>query len=201
MNPKTYQEIIERSPKVAEYAAISGRLRKLAGTIVGAPRRELLAVTRLLEELPEELFRPSMARTYELHRRGLHGSVEKTAEYYGISTTTLKQIMQAMERGGLSVPESRRRRQRIKDGRKKSRSTTKGQGNEATNEGRSNDERIEESIRAIEDAVIALKQKHPDWDSLGVREKIDLLKAETLKQRGAAISSQTLYREWCRDLW
>lgn len=202
MHVKTYQEIVARSPSVAKYAAIPGRLRKLAGTIVGEPHRELLAVAQLLEELPEELFRLSVARMYELHRRGLKGSVAKTAEHYGISAATLKQTMQAMERGGLPVPSSRRRpQQRSKVGEKKPRSALRGQGSEEINEGRSNEERIEESIQAIEDAVVVLRAKHPDWDSLRVRKKIDLLKAETLKQRGAAISSQTLYREWCRDLW
>ena len=107
----------------------------------------------------------------------------------------------APEQNKLSVPASDRRQQRFKGEEKKARPTPKVKGNEATNEGRSNEERIEESRNAVEGAVAALRSQHPDWNSLGVRQKITLLKEKTLKQRGVAISSQTLYREWCRKLW
>ncbi|MEO1299186.1 MAG: hypothetical protein AAFW75_26090, partial [Cyanobacteria bacterium J06636_16] len=178
--------------------------RKLAGTIFGDSRKELLAMAKLLETLPEDLFRPSVARIYELHRQGWQGSINKMAERYDISPTTLKQIMQAMERGGLSIPESKSRRQKRRSSAPKRGSTCpalKGQGNEVTNEGRSNEERIEESIKVVEDAVAALRQEPLDWDALGSCGKIRLLKEETLKRRGAAISQATLYREWCRSLW
>ena len=93
------------------------------------------------------------------------------------------------------------RQQQSKGEEKKSRIAPPTNGNEATNEGRSNEQRIEESRKAVEDAVAALKETYSDWDSLGVRRKIGLLKEKTKEQRGTAISSQTLYREWCRDLW
>lgn len=53
--------------------------------------------------------------------------------------------------------------------------------------------RMEESIRLVEEVVEILRGR-TDWDTLNVRQKIRLLKEETLKIRGTAISSQTLYR-------
>ena len=202
MNPETYQSIIRQSPKVAEYAAVSGRLRQVAGTLAGASRQELLAIASLLEQLPEALFQPRVARMYELHRYGLRqGALGGVAKRYGISPATLKQIMQAMERGGLSVVVSEGRRRRRRSSAQPSPSALKGKGNEVTNEGRSNDARVKESIKVVTDAIAVLRQEHPDWDDFGTRKKIDFLRQETLKCRGAAISSQTLYRDWVRPLW
>jgi hypothetical protein len=70
----------------------------------------------------------------------------------------------------------------------------------AANENRSNEERQEESIALVSEAVAVLRSSH-DWESLGAREKIKLLQIETLKVRGAKISSQTLYQPWIRSLW
>ena len=104
------------------------------------------------------------------------------------------------ERDRLLVPVLHHQQHPQSEG-KKLRPALKAQGNEATNEGRDNEQRIEESAKAVKNAVAALRSQHSDWDSLGVRQKITLLKEKTLKQRGVAISSQTLYREWCRKLW
>lgn len=76
----------------------------------------------------------------------------------------------------------------------------RGEGAEATNADRSNEERQEESIRDVEAAVARLQQEH-DWESLSIRSRIKLLQAETLKTRGAKISTQTLYQPWVRPLW
>jgi hypothetical protein len=59
---------------------------------------------------------------------------------------------------------------------------------------------MEESISLVSSAVVILQQQH-DWESLGARAKIKLLQAETLKVRGARVSSQTLYQPWIRELW
>jgi len=68
------------------------------------------------------------------------------------------------------------------------------------NEDKSNEERRLESIVIVKEAVSALKIQH-DWDSLKVRQKIQLIKEQTLKNQGVSISSQTLYRSWVRSLW
>jgi len=68
------------------------------------------------------------------------------------------------------------------------------------NEDKSNEERRSESIVIVKEAVEALKIQH-DWDSLKVRQKIELIKEQTLKNQGVSISSQTLYRSWVRSLW
>ncbi len=65
---------------------------------------------------------------------------------------------------------------------------------------RSNDERTEESIKAVEDAIKVLKSQY-DWDTLNVPQKIKLMQEESLKKRGVTVSKQTLYRPWIRDLW
>lgn len=74
-------------------------------------------------------------------------------------------------------------------------------GAEVTNEGRSNEERREESIVLIEGIVATLKQQHSDWDSLKVRSKIALIKAEAKKLRQVAVSTQTLYQNEIKPLW
>ena len=68
------------------------------------------------------------------------------------------------------------------------------------NGGRTNEDRVDESIAAVERAVGALRLEH-DWDELPVREKIALLKAKIKQNRGISISNQTLYRDWIRPLW
>ena len=124
---------------------------------------------------------------------------DKLSIFYSFYQRSLEQDKPKQNKPIVTVPA--RHQQPSKGEEKKSRPALKGEGNEATNEGRTNEERIEESMNAVADAVTALKRQHPDWDSLGVRRKIALLKEKTKEQRGTAISSQTLYREWCRDLW
>lgn len=75
-----------------------------------------------------------------------------------------------------------------------------GAGAEATNADRSNEERQEEAIADVSAAVAALSKSH-NWESLGVRSRIKLLQTETLRTRGAKISTQTLYQPWIRGLW
>jgi len=79
-------------------------------------------------------------------------------------------------------------------------SAAPGEGQEATNADRSNDERIQQTIDDVTAAVEKLR-KLDDWESLGVRQRITLIQNETLPTRKAKISSQTLYRPWVRDLW
>jgi hypothetical protein len=75
-----------------------------------------------------------------------------------------------------------------------------GLGPEETNTNADNEERMQEAIKSVKLAVKKLRQEH-DWDTLNTRQKIRLLQQETRAARGTAISSQTLYREWIKDLW
>lgn len=204
MDKSTFEEIVTHAPRLAEYASLSTRIKKMAGTIVGPSRKELLAIAAALETFPDNFFRPSLARVYRLHRKGCGADLKRAAEIYGVSPKTLKQILRAMELGGLSLPESSTayRPRRLSDSpRRDALSGVSGKGPEVANDGRSNEERMEESIRLVTQAVANLKAQHPDWRALGARARIRLLKQETLKIRNAAISTQTLYQEWIKPLW
>lgn len=144
---------------VEEYAKIPQRLRKIAATIVGESRKELLAIAADLEQYPEQLFKPSYARYCKRFK-----------------ARTAKKKLPPQPVGV-------------------------GHGPEATNENRSNDERADESIQVVQEAVAILRRQYADWSNLSVRSRIKLLQTETLKSRGVKISSQTLYRPWVRGLW
>lgn len=73
-------------------------------------------------------------------------------------------------------------------------------GVEVTNPQRTNEDRAAESTEIVAIAVENLKQQG-GWDRLNVRGKIAAIKAETKKLRGAAVSTQTLYREHVKDIW
>jgi hypothetical protein len=74
-------------------------------------------------------------------------------------------------------------------------------GAELANADRTNDERADEVSQAITEAVRKLRVQYPDWLDLPTRRRIDLLKSQTKEDRGFAVSNQTLYRDWNRDLW
>ena len=69
------------------------------------------------------------------------------------------------------------------------------------NESRSNEERMEHSVKAVQEAVDHLSSTLEGWQSLGKRQKIELLKTEIKRSRGVGISTQTLYRDWIRAIW
>lgn len=143
---------------IEDYAKIPGRLRAIASTLVGEPRKKLLAIALEIEQ-STDLLKPSYAKR-------------------------MKRAKAAVARAKLPpLP-----------------SAAPGEGQEATNADRSNDERIQQTIDDVSAAVEKLR-KLDDWESLGVRQRITLIQNETLPTRKAKISSQTLYRPWVRDLW
>ncbi len=144
---------------IEDYAKIPDRLRAIAGTLVGDPRRQLLAIAHQVEEQAPDLLKPLHARK-------------------------LKRLKAAVARAKLPpLP-----------------SSAPGEGQEATNADRSNDERIQETIDDVS-AAVAVLQKLDNWDSLGARARIKLIQDQARSARKAKISSQTLYRPWVRDLW
>jgi hypothetical protein len=74
-------------------------------------------------------------------------------------------------------------------------------GAEFANADRSNDARAEEVSQAIKDAVAKLRQQYSHWYDLPTRKRIELLQTQTRTDTGFGVSSQTLYRDWNRDLW
>jgi hypothetical protein len=74
-------------------------------------------------------------------------------------------------------------------------------GAEFANADRTNDERAIEVSQAIKDAVAKLLNQYPHWFDLPTRTRIELLQAQTRTDRGFGVSSQTLYRDWNRELW
>ena len=68
------------------------------------------------------------------------------------------------------------------------------------NEARTNEQRMDESAKAVEAAVAKLATTI-DYHSLSTREKIAQLKTEIKQARGVGISTQTLYRDWIKAIW
>jgi hypothetical protein len=195
MDQTTYKQISENAPSIVEYAEISQRLRAIAKTVVGRSQKELLALAESLERLPEALFKPSFARAYQLYREPSLASRSAAAQQIGASAT-IQQTVLALKAGGVSI-QVKSQNGKVKLAQKK---TPTGKGAGYINESLSNEERVEEIVAEVEKAVADLRTEH-DWDSLGKRQRIALLKEKTFESRGVAISSQTLYREWCKDLW
>ncbi|MCD8489506.1 MAG: hypothetical protein LRZ84_22900 [Desertifilum sp.] len=73
-------------------------------------------------------------------------------------------------------------------------------GPEGTNEHRTNEDRLAESAEVVAIAVDKIKARG-DWEGLNVRGKIAAIKEEVRSLRGAAISTQTLYRDHVKPLW
>jgi biotin operon repressor len=195
MDQTTYKQISENAPHIVEYAEASAKLRSIAKTLVGRSQKELLALAQSLERLPEILFKPSLARAYRLYREPSLVSRSAAAEALG-SSSTIQQTVQALRTGGVSI-QAKSQNGKAKLAQKK---TPTGKGASYINETLSNEERVDEIIAVVEQAVVDLRTEY-DWDSLGKRQRIALLKEKTFESRGVAISSQTLYREWVKDLW
>jgi hypothetical protein len=189
MDQTTYKQISENAPSIVEYAEISQRLRAIAKTLVGPSQKELIALAQSLERLPENLFKPSLSRAYRLYREPSLAVRSTAAQELG-SSSTIQQTVLALRAGGVS----------IQGGLKQAKKTPTGKGAGYINESVSNEERVEEIVAEVEKAVADLRTEH-DWDTLGKRQRIALLKEKTFESRGVAISSQTLYREWVKALW
>ncbi|NJM74752.1 MAG: hypothetical protein HC852_02015 [Acaryochloridaceae cyanobacterium RU_4_10] len=195
MDTNTYKQISENAPHIAEYAEVSAKLRAIAKTMVGRSQKELLALAQSLERLPEHLFKPSLARAYRLYREPSLGSRSAAAEELKVSAATIQQTVLALRAGGVSAQLKAKQ-----NGGKTQKKLLTGKGASYINENLSNEERVEEIVAVVEKAVAELRTEY-DWDNLLVPQKIALLKEKTFESRGVAISSQTLYREWCKDLW
>jgi hypothetical protein len=69
-----------------------------------------------------------------------------------------------------------------------------------TNLGRRNEERRDETIKAVQTAISELTAKKT-WKTLNTRQKAALISQTIKKKRGAGISTQTLYLPEIRPLW
>jgi biotin operon repressor len=194
MDQTTYKQISETAPHIVEYAEASAKLRAIAKTLVGRSQKELLALAQSLERLPEALFKPSLARAYRIYREPNEGSRSTAAQELEVSAATIQQTILALRAGGVSI------QAKAKHNGNAQKKLPTGKGAGYINETLSNEERVEEIVAVVEKAVVDLRTDY-DWDALGKRQKIALLKEKTFESRGVAISSQTLYREWCKDLW
>lgn len=200
MDQNTLKLITTNATSIAEYAALSLKLKAIAKTLVGPSRTELLAIAQSLEHFPRPLFRLPLERAFHIVR-DQNKTDGQLASELNTSVIIVKQTKAALIAGGVKIEKQRKYPERSRSNIIKSfKPNQNSKGPESTNEDRSNEERIEESIALVEQAVKNLSET-TNWDSLNVRQKIKLLKEETLKIRGTTISSQTLYRPWVRDLW
>jgi hypothetical protein len=195
MDKATYTIIKDNAQMLVEYADVSRSLREIAKLVVGPSRNKLLALAQSLERLPETLFKPSLARAYRLYREPSLVTRSAAAQKLGASAT-VQQTVLALKAGGVSI-HAKNQNCKAKLAQKK---TSTGKGAGYINESLSNEERVEEIVAEVEKAVADLRAKH-SWDNLSKRNKITLLKQKTLESRGVAISTQTLYRDWVKDLW
>jgi hypothetical protein len=81
---------------------------------------------------------------------------------------------------------------------KRPKSTTAADAAAMANDGRTNEDRLEESIAFVSEAAKAISKK---LANATVRERIELIRDYSVKKRGVGISSQTLYREEIKHLW
>ncbi|MDJ0579665.1 ATP-binding protein [Crocosphaera sp.] len=74
-------------------------------------------------------------------------------------------------------------------------------GDGRVNENKTNDQRALESVELVKEAVDYLKKNQLWNNKLTARKKIELIQNYTKKHYKRTISSGTLYRDWCRELW
>lgn len=192
MDSRTYQNIAANAALIARYAALSEGLSS-ALKVISFGKKEIKEAINVLEVAPGALWNPALCRAYEIYRlllKSPNQGVEAIAQQLEVSPSTVQQTINALKAGGVSIPS-----QTVK-----TYSARSGEGAKLANERMTNEERIQEAIAVVQAAVKKLRKQH-DWDSLSVKQKIKLLQDETRAAKGTAISSQTLYREWIRDLW
>jgi biotin operon repressor len=194
MDSRTYQNIAANASLIAQYAQLSGRLKDTL-KVLSFGKKEVSQAIEVLETGPAMLWNPALYRAYQIYNlllKSPNQSLESLAVKLEVSPSTVQQTINALKAGSVSIPSQTVKTYSVRGG--------DGIGAARANEKRTNDERVDEAIAVVEAAVSKLCQVH-DWDTLPVRQKIKLLQAETKTARGTAISTQTLYREWIRDLW
>jgi biotin operon repressor len=196
MDKATFNNIQQKAPLIKEYAQLPVKLREIAKFLVGPSRKDVLAIADSMERLSVQLFHPSLARALELYHSPA-ASQAKSARVLGVSESTIRQTLVALRAGGVTIGP---RKGDLSKATSKARISDRGLGAAYINEETSNEERMNEVARAVEEAVSILAQDQ-DWETLSKRQRIALIQEQTRKTRGVAISTQTLYRPWVKNLW
>jgi biotin operon repressor len=196
MDKATFNNIQQKAPLIEEYAQLPVKLREIAKFMAGPSRKDLIAIADSMERLSVQLFHPSLARALELYHSPA-ASQAKSARALGVSESTIRQTMMALRAGGIDIGSHKGEQAKATS---KASTSERGLGAAYINEETSNEDRMDEAARAVEEAVSILAQDQ-NWETLSKRKRITLIQEQTRKTRGVAISTQTLYRPWVKNLW